>query len=344
MYFFLIIGLVFFFLLYADDLSLIILAAAVLLPPVLFVMLLYARGKIRITPCDETVRCVKGSETEIQFKAENSSLIPVSAVKLIVKVRFIPGTEEESYYVSVPLPAKSSQYVGVKIKSEVCRRAEISVVSVKVCDYLHLFKLRKRDAEQLRAAADFLPDGSTRISPDTEEQLSVKESISGEADFSSFMQQEFDDLRPYRDGDKLNRVAWKLSGKTNDDIIVRDSSSRRESVYLLVMDIHSAKDDPAEIDRLYELFGSAAEVMCSHEISFDSVKADGSILKNISAADRLDECIASVYGGSADIDSICRNVTNRRYDKIVLAAAGDCSDTADKLIKAYGAREALIIK
>lgn len=313
--------------------------------PVLYSTLVYTKKRIRIISCGERIKCVKGSKAEITFRVENNSALPVSAVKMIFKVRYVPGGEDKLYYVSVPLPAKSSQIVSVKADSAICGRMECRIASVKICDFLHIFNISKHEAEELKAYADFLPDGSIRLSPETEEMLSVKESIGGEADFSSNIRQELDELRPYKDGDKLNRVAWKLSGRNgSDDLTVRDSSVRRESVYLLVMDIDSAKGDPNEIDRLYELFANAAEVMYRHEISFDSVKADGDILKNISAGDKSEECIDSMYGDFAGTDSICRNITNRRYDKIILAASGDSSGAAEKLTEAYGAREALKLR
>lgn len=341
----LLIVLMMFFLLYADNLSLVFLSAAVLMLPVFYSMLIYTRKRIRIISCGERIKCIKGSKAEIAFRVENNSSLPVSAVKMIFKVRYVPGGEDKFYYVSVPLPAKTSQTVSVKADSAVCGRMECSISSVKICDCLHIFGIGMHEAEDLKVYADFLPDGSLRLSPETEEMLSVKESIGGEADFTSNISQELDELRPYSDGDRLNRVAWKLSGRNgSDDLIVRDSSVRRESVYLLVMDIDSAKGDLNETDRLYELFADAAEVMYSHEISFDSVKADGDILKNVSAGDKSEECIGSVYGDFAGIDSICRNIANRRYDKIILAAAGDSSHTAEKLTEAYGAREALILK
>lgn len=341
----LLIVLVMFFLLYANNLALVFLSAAALMLPLLYSGLIYTKKRIRIISCGERIKCVKGSRAEAAFRVENNSRLPVSAVRMIFKVRYVPGGEDKLYYVSVPLPAKSSQIVSVKVDSEICGRMECSIASVKICDCLHIFGSNIHEAEALKAYADFLPDGSIRVSPEIEELLSVKESIGGEADFTPNISYELDELRPYKDGDKLNRVAWKLSGRNgNDELTVRDSSVRRESVYLLVMDIDSAEGDPVETDRLYELFYHAAEIMCSHEISFDSVKADGEILKNVSAGDKSEECIASMYGDFAGTESICGNTSNSRYDKIILAASGDSSGTAEKITEAYGAREALILK
>lgn len=344
-YFVILIVLVFFFVLYKDNLSLILLIAAAVLPLVLLVILLWQVRKLRVDMISPALRTEKGESTEAEIVMTNSSFFPVSAAKLTIICRYVPFGGEQRQQITVPVPSSGKQTLTVKISSDNCCRAECMTAQVKVYDLLHLFSVKLRCSELSCVYTDFVPRGDVPLEPGVQAQLSVKENVSGEANLSAvnFNRQEFDELREYRDGDKLNRIAWKLSGKTGDELIVRDSSSKSEPVYLLIMDLYSAENDPRTADRLYELYYTAADTMCSHEILFDCFKSDGSLLENISVTDGFSDCISGIYGNYRDARFLIENSKNKRYDKIVFVTASKDNSAVNSAIRKFGAREAVVI-
>ncbi|MGN1415831.1 MAG: DUF58 domain-containing protein [Oscillospiraceae bacterium] len=337
--------LVFFFILYNDDLSLIILIAAAVFPLVLLIALLYEKRKIKIEMVPLNPQTAKGENAEAAFILKNTSVFPVSAAKMTIVCRYVPFGDEQRQQITVPVPAMGKQTLTIKLRSDHCCRVECSAEQIRIYDFLHLFSVKIKSADLSFVYTDFVPNGDASLEPSVLAQLSVKENVSGEANLGavSFNRQEYDELREYRDGDKLNRIAWKLSGKTGDELIVRDSSSKSEPVYLLLLDIYSAEGSPVTADKLYELFYTAAETMCSHEIMFDSFRADGTLLENISVTDGFSECISGIYGNFRSMDSIIENSKNKRYDKIVYVTASDDKAQLNEAIKKFGAREAVVI-
>ncbi len=342
----LIAGLYLFFLLYKEDLSLVIFLSCLILPAVLFVFILFISGKVGIISAGMKESVKKGDNAKICISVRNGSFFPVSAAQLSILIKKEPLGLCELQKVTMPLPARSTENVTVSLGTNHCGRIVCEIKELRIYDVLALTSLKIKKAAGVYASVDFLPAGNIPLDSGCSGQLSVRESISGEASFSSRgkISDEYDELRDYRDGDKLNKVAWKLCGKQGDpdSYIVRDSEKGREAVYLLIADVYSAKDEK-KLDTLYELFYTAADTMCSHEIAFDSIKADNTILENISLTDNFSECIEGIYGENSSLDEIASNPKNKRYDKIVLVTADKNTPAADKLRLAYAARETVIV-
>lgn len=345
LYLIILIVLVFFYIQYNDNLSLIILIAAAVFPVVLLTVLLFQRKKIGIEMVMPNPQTAKGDNAEAAIILKNSSVLPVSAAKMTIVCRYVPFGGEQRQQITVPVPAMGKQTLTIKLRSEHCRRVECTAEHIRIYDLLHLFCVKIKSADHSVVYTDFVPNGDVPLEPNVQAQLSVKENVSGEANLGavSFNRQEYDELREYRDGDKLNRIAWKLSGKTGDELIVRDSSSKSEPVYLLLFDIYSAEDSEETADRLYELYYTAAETMCSHEIMFDSFRADGTLLENISVTDGFSECISGIFGNIRRMDSLIENSKNKRYDKIVFVTASADRAALNGAVKKFGAREAVVI-
>ncbi|MGN0696198.1 MAG: DUF58 domain-containing protein [Oscillospiraceae bacterium] len=303
------------------------------------------RSCIKVEIISPVPQTAKGEGAEAAVILRNTSVFPVSAAKMTIVCRYLPFGGEQRRQITVPVPAKGRQTLTIKLSSEYCRRVECTAEQIRIYDFLHLFSMTIRSSDIPVVYTDFVPKGDAALEPDVQAQLSIKENVSGEANLGavSFNRQEYDELREYRDGDKLNRIAWKLSGKTGDELIVRDSSSKSEPVYLLLLDMYSAGESSRTADRLCELFYTAADTMCSHEIMFDCFRADGTLLENISVTDGFSECISGIYGNYHRIEDIIENSKNKRYDKIVYVTASEERGCVNAAIKKFGAREAVVI-
>ena len=342
-YFAILIGLCFFYALYSDNLSLIVLIMAVLIPIALFVLLKYSVSKLKISAAASDSKVKKNGFAEIAVRIENRSVFPVSALSLSVTSVRYPTGEQESQSVSVPVPAMSCQQVSIKISSEYCQRVCCTVSGIKAFDLLRLFSAKVKKCGVISAYVDFLPSGAKPLSEKYVTMFSAVQPVSSEKTAAkSNTSQDFDELREYRDGDKLNRIAWKLSGRS-EELIVRDSSKGGRSDILLIADTTSAGNDIRMSDSIFETFYSAATKLCEQEIPFDAYTSSGEFIADISLSDRFESCIGGIYGSVISAERAAENKENRRYDIIYVVAAAGSDSCADALRKGFGARNVIFI-
>lgn len=343
-YILLLIGLSLFYALYTDTLSLIVLITAAAVPCVIFPLTVYAASKLKISAVVPESFIGKGTGTEILMQITNPTPIPLPVTAIWVECKRLPGGQKDIQRVIVAIPSKSTEKVSINVKSEYCQRIECSISMIKIYDFFRLFCIKSSKGSGIRAAVDFLPSGGYPLENRYAARLTVNETVSSQADISRINSavQELDSLREYRDGDKLNRIAWKLSSRS-DELIVRESSGSSQALILLVADTASAGDDIAETDRICESFYTAAMTLCEHEILFDSYSCEGRFIDDISLTDRLESCIHGLYGAEISAETLSLNPENRRYDIIYLISSGVDDKLYEKIRKSFGARNVIVI-
>ncbi|MBQ8569411.1 MAG: DUF58 domain-containing protein [Oscillospiraceae bacterium] len=343
-YILLLIGLAFFYALYTDTLSLITLIIAAAVPVVTFPLTAYAASKLKISAAVPESFAAKGNDTELLIQITNPTPIPLPVTAIWVECRRLPGNEKEQQRVIVAVPSKSTEKISINVRSDFCQRVECGIAKIRIYDFFRLFCIRSSKGGSIHAAVDFLPSGGYPLSDKYAYKLTVNETVSSQSDMSriSSAVQELDSLREYRDGDKLNRIAWKLSSRS-EELIVRESSANNRALILLAADTASAKGDIGEADRICESFYTAAMTLCEHEILFDSYTSEGVFINDISLTDRLEGCIHGLYGADISAETIAVNPENRRYDIIYIVSSGIDDTLYDKIRKSYGARNVTVI-
>ncbi len=79
------------------------------------------------------------------------------------------------------------------------------------------------------------------------------------------------EIRPYRPGDQLNLVHWKLSAKT-DDLLLREPMEPDQGMIRLTMDL---KGTPAELDRKFGRLLWLGNWLLNRQIAFELVVLTG---------------------------------------------------------------------
>lgn len=339
----LMIALGFFYVLYSDDLSFVMLISAAVLPFLLFAELWYVSRRVTVTAKAADAPVKKGGETEITLTLTNPTFFPMPINMLKVLCTRYPTGEKNERTVVIPVPARSSEKISVTVSSEYCQRVECRIEQIRIYDLLHMFSLGCSRRTKISASVDFLPSGQLVLPAKYAGRLSIPSGVAGQADMTRGDRTpfEFDELREYRDGDKPNRIAWKLSGR-GEELIVRDAGMNTRTSILLAADIASAAD-AGSADCIYEGFYTAAQMLCEHEMMFDSAASDGSFVTDITLSDRFDEAVRGIYGEPFPMDRFSNNDLNRRYDVIFLVTLRDSDDELSELKKRFCAREVVRI-
>ena len=183
-----------------------------------------------------------------------------------------------------------------------CGGWEISAKKIRVCDYLGLFSLPvKHPDPQILVVR---PRALTMSQPP---ELERYISRSWRPKFGGGYAENHE-LRPYRPGDNLNQVHWKLSAKTGS-LVIREPMVPELGLVLLTMNLCGT---PAELDRkcgrLLWLSRDLTQRQISHEIR--CLTADGAVSASISGEqdltaflDRVLQCPAVKDGTLAGRDT-----------------------------------------
>ncbi len=247
-----------FFVFYSDLIALIVLITVLAIPVLLFIIhfLAFVFTKIEVEVNDE--KADLENPVKILIKVKNNSPFPVTHIRLSsgCKNLFL-NTEYKARFVinSVPFSQKVFTY---ELNSEHIGNIEFTLEKASFYDFFSMFRLSKKL-------------NIKRIVPLYPQTVSVSSHIRpnnwfvGEADKFSNVKagddpSEIFDIREYVEGDKLNKIHWKLSSKT-DTFMVKEYSLPVSDNVFIYLDL-KAKDTTDEslglIDSLLKTYASVS--------------------------------------------------------------------------------------
>ncbi len=192
------------------------------LPFLMFALLSYVYGMVRVELVSAIHVAGKGEMIPLSIQITNSSIFPASGIQLTISYSnsFSGKTYKKEFMASAD--AKSRATVTINLMSEHAGNLEISLSKVKIYDYLKLFSLRRRLKGELKIA--ILP----AFHELTEDELLNRSRMQVESDYFSTVKSGDDPsevfmIREYREGDRPTRIHWKLSMK-QDQLMIKEFS------------------------------------------------------------------------------------------------------------------------
>ena len=233
-------------------------------PFFLFALLSYVYGHLKADLMSVIHVAKKGEVVPISIQIDNPTIFPISRIKLYLtyKNSFSSQIYKKNYVVSVDANTKTQ--VICNLYSEYAGNLEITLKNVRIYDYLKLFSLVKKKNVQLTVAV--LPV-YYELSQDM--QSSLNACLVDSDDYSKVKSgddpSEVFSIRPYREGDRQQRIHWKLSRKQNQ-LMIKEFSEPMSCSILLFVDLSI----PAEINRMV-LMDSILE--CALSLSYSLLLA-----------------------------------------------------------------------
>ncbi len=210
-----------FVILYVDSLALLLFMVVLMLPILLFLMLLLARilTRISIEPIDSVVTA--GSPVDVKIRIKNRSFITLTGARARITFENLYAGGETKTELMLPIRAFSNQAAVCEVNSPHAGIVKINIRDVVLQDYFRLFTLKIRLKKSMEIC--FLPE----IHPINME-IRQNTWLNDESDTFSKHKKGDDPsevfaIRDYVPGDKLNRIHWKLSSKS-DNLMVKDYS------------------------------------------------------------------------------------------------------------------------
>jgi hypothetical protein len=203
------------------------------MPILMFVLLYYLYRKVTAESISEVHVSGKGERIPISVQINNPTIFPIVNLKICLTYNnaYSPIKYKKEYLVSVDARTKTS--VLCQIRSEYAGNLEISLKAIRIYDYLRLLSLKRKLTGEIKVAV--LPVFYEL----PENEMESRNSKLVESDYYSAIKSGDDpsevfSIREYREGDRLQRIHWKLSRKQGQLMIKEFSDPLNCSVLLFV--------------------------------------------------------------------------------------------------------------
>ena len=274
-YLMLIIVMIAFFVMYVSSLSFIALLLIAFLPLVLWVLGMISKYTTKIDVFLPQTVITKRGKTTLKVKVENKSFLPLSAVKICLKYHNEFFGYNGSKTVMISAGPFTTQTIECDISSKHCGDLVITYEKAIFYDYFRLWKFRKPSGEELTAT--FIPDLG-----EISAQFKVNHNFISESDVFSKHKQGDDPsevfkIRDYMQGDKLNRIHWKLSSKYDNMLVKEYSLPINHSVIILLelLSDPNNQNDADYIDAAIETAFLMSKFLLSRDINHYFAWIDG---------------------------------------------------------------------
>lgn len=211
------------------------------LPFVVFGLLCYIYGRISADMVSNVHVANKGEDIPVLIRLNNPTIFPVSniTIYLTYKNNFSGKRFNKEFIVSVD--RRTNTTVTCNILSEHAGNLEISLKKIKLYDYLKLFSLSRKQKSEIKVA--ILP----YFHEMTEDYLSNRNKMLVESDYYSPVKSGDDPsevfaIREYREGDRQQRIHWKLSMKQNQ-LMIKEFSEPLNCSILIFANLSASKYD-----------------------------------------------------------------------------------------------------
>lgn len=232
-------------------------AAVALVPPALFLLALPSMRSLRLS-LSAPERCIRGEEAQLRLGFDTKARLPLSRVRVQIEIEnHFTGERELQDYVFRSILASDSY---LPLPTGDCGLLRCRIASCECFDLLGLFSMRPSFDAQARCAV--LPRAKApERKPDLEAALQAYVRLRPKAGGGYAEEHE---LRPYRPGDPVNSIHWKLSFKT-DEVIVREPQIPENSEIYLVF---PKQEDPQRgLETLCWLSGELCGMELPHLLS-----------------------------------------------------------------------------
>lgn len=278
-----VVSLVLFSILCVEPLALVMLLALLALPLFLWLTLRSSTSGMTISLRIPSAAGSRGESIPYELEVHKPHRLPVSC-RLALRVQNVFTNEALTQTLSLST-SSSQHHCSGELNSRHCGEVTVSLESAFAYDFFHLFRRRISCGEAQHIIV--LPalheiDGTLTTMPafDAESDLFSKEK-SGDDPSELF------DIRAYQDGDRLQRIHWNLSSKTDGFLVKEYSLPLSNSITILLEQTAPNADlSDAVLELLLSLSNFLLEQQVPHEICWHS-SANGFCTYSVNNSDDL---------------------------------------------------------
>ncbi|MDY4079142.1 MAG: DUF58 domain-containing protein [Clostridium sp.] len=260
-YFFIIIVTFLFSILYSDYFPLAIFIITLVLPIILNIIIRIIKKSISLDIKSIDVAQNKNDGIEVKILIKNNSIFPAvnGELKLCYYNKFSGNKEIE--YINFPINSKETESIDFKVKSKYCGKLIIEIQSLKIYDYLTFSSVKKKvnkSKEIIVLPQIYDLNFSSNV-------ININ-SLDGEIfskDKAGDDPSEVFNVREYVEGDKIQRIHWKLSSKV-DNVMIKEYSQPIVNDSIIIVEFCENENNINKIQGIIETAISLSHMLLSY--------------------------------------------------------------------------------
>lgn len=260
-YFFIIIGTFLFAILYSDYFPLAIFIITLVLPIILNIIIRIIKKSISLDIKSIDVAQNKNDDIEVKILIKNNSIFPAinGELKLYYYNKFSGNKETE--YINFPINSKETESIDFKIKSKYCGKLIIELQSLKIYDYLTFSSVKKKlnkskEIIVLPQIYDLNFSGNVININSLDGEIFSKDKAGDDPS-------EVFNVREYVEGDKIQRIHWKLSSKV-DNVMIKEYSQPIVHNSIIIVEFYESENNINTIQGIIETAISLSHMLLSY--------------------------------------------------------------------------------
>ena len=260
-YFFIIIGTFLFAILYSDYFPLAIFIITLVLPIILNIIIRIIKKSISLDIKSIDVVQNKNDGIEVKLLIKNNSIFPAvnGELKLCYYNKFSGNKEIE--YINFPINSKETESIDFKIKSKYCGKLIIEIQSLKIYDYLTFSSVKKKVNKSkeiivLPQIYDINFSGNSINVNSLDGEIFSKDKAGDDPS-------EVFNVREYIEGDKIQRIHWKLSSKV-DNVMIKEYSQPIVNDSIIIVELCESENNINTIQGIIETAISLSHMLLSY--------------------------------------------------------------------------------
>lgn len=235
-----------------------------LLPVFSYLVGRYVFRRLSVTITIPVTYVEEGNEVPIRFTVDNPTVFPMPGLHLHLTVanQFYPNEEQQD--MALPVHAgKRTYHWG--IQSVYAGRIGVHATHISMRDYLGMKRFFR--SFSLSSYAVVVPEKSRLVMNMLEYSMSQGEEQEMDVTNSSEDVTQVKEIREYKPGDRLQRVHWKLSTKT-EDLFVKEYEREFNRTLTLLVELKRDSDKVGSLNDLLKAFYSTAVLFLEEELKF----------------------------------------------------------------------------
>lgn len=237
----LLLGMVLFAVYYECYFPVLLLAVSITFVCILPIFVIVCKNKISIKSNMKKNSFNKNEDIPVSFTINNSSMVSIGRADIILSIKNKSGVEKIKK-LSVSLMSNSETESSFTISSKYCGAITVSVLGIRVYDYLSLFYKNIANSSYEIGEVLILPElynVNANIQNNDSESNNETEVFSDKESGDDYS--EVFEVREYEEGDKLHRIHWKLSSKY-DEMMVKEYSMPLIENEMIFLELYMDKD------------------------------------------------------------------------------------------------------
>ena len=206
---------------------------AVVLWCLCLIQVLFSARQLEVMFEQESFIYTQGDKMKVTVLIKNKMLFPITHIR--IKIKYRNNFDEKTMYqmVKVRIDGKSTLKVEIAPFFHYCGLVEAEIGPVYISDYIGLIETAAKGMSKaliyvmpaLTSPVDIVDSRKGHTAPDSD---SYSTESSGDDPSEVF------DVRPYRPGDRLQRIHWKLTARADDFMVKEFSRPEKDSIILFL--------------------------------------------------------------------------------------------------------------